>query len=434
MEIPSQDNTSSNPLADHVRKMQAEVEARIAAKRSPAPQPEVPAETPTDRVQQIADKVQKSLEKPQVVEDQAPVTTEEVTPPSEERKVNEDETVQKGDGPEDGSEEAGQEGEEGSKEVNFKKIRTVLGETKKALREKETLLTELQAKVQKYETGEELPAPLKERLPQLEKAERIVSLKTSPAYKALVVEPRAQNRAKLLQMAEAYSIPPELLEQAVGLQNVAQLNRFLSDHFDDVGAREVKELITEAQRIEETARAQEAEPEKALQTLEQEHQRLTAARKSESLKELATTSETSFQDAYTDIVKEGKALELIQRAGNDEHNTKIVKPILETAGQQYGALVKELAANGLEKLSPAVAKTLAKWCMLSFAAATALETRAAAVNHINTLEENTRRSTRYLRPSLSSNNGIKPSATGERVSRTPQEVGRAIAQQVVGRR
>ena len=78
------------------------------------------------------------------------------------------------------------------------------------------------------------------RISELERYEELVSLKTSPQYKEKFLRHLTDIKEKLAVIAKDYDIPEEIMSQAMSLQSRADLNRFLSSHFDEVGALEVK--------------------------------------------------------------------------------------------------------------------------------------------------------------------------------------------------
>lgn len=292
---------------------------------------------------------------------------------------------------------------EDSKEVNFKKLREVVKETKKSLQEKEELLAKTNSELEKFRTGEVVPETLQKqqaRIAELERFEKIVSLKTSPEYQEKYIKPLKSITERLDVLAADYKIPPEMLKSAISIKNQAELNGFLSENFDNVGAMEAKQLITQARDLQNSAQVAENEPSAALQNLIEEGQRADTVRKAQQRNAIAEQSKSAWMDSLINIKKEGKILELIPKDGDSEYNDKYVNPILQAASSEYGKLVTMLAENGLTQLPKDVAYALSRLTQLAHASALSIESRKISMNEAQTLKDNVKRSTRYERPQI----------------------------------
>lgn len=323
--------------------------------------------------------------------------------------------------------ELGADGKPASIETNYKNLRTTYKETKKALREKEELLTKTTEELTKYKSGEVLPDALKEkesRIANLEKYEQIVSLKTSPEYQRKVIEPLSSLTKKLDVIAADYKIPPEVLRQATEFTSQAQLNNFLSDNFDAVGAIEVKQLINQAKEIEQTAKQMESEPSAALTNLITEGQRAEQARKVQERAQMQVESRNAWADSLNVVKQEGRILELIPKEGDEEYNSKYIYPILEKASEEYGKLVVALAENGLSKLPKELAHALSRLTQLAHASALSIESRNHSLQKAQDIEKNTTRNTRYIRPQIGSSvgRGGEPAAPAPSSPRSAADV------------
>lgn len=319
------------------------------------------------------------------------------------------------------------------KELNFKQLRIAKKELSKTLKEKETELEAIRAKVTKYESGEELPEaikPLQQRVQELEKYEKLHSLKTSPAYKEAFIKPIEEINSKITAIAADYGIPKNVMEQAVSIKNRAELNRFLSDHFDDVGALEVKQLITRAQEIKTSAQRAEEEPVRVLQEIELQYKNMQEQRRAHNNSVLAATSKDAWTEAHSEIQKEGKALELIFDPANQEHNKQFVEPIVTKAATEYAKIVKLLAQNGLETMPKDLAKAISKMVLLAHSSAVAMETRAAAEREAAELRQNTTRRTNYLRPNTIGSGAPNNSRGEQKPPANPQEAASRVLESV----
>lgn len=323
------------------------------------------------------------------------------------------------------------------KELNFKKVRETLKEKTNLLKQKDEELKTVSEKLKKYETGEVLPEVLSEKESEIERLrtyEKIVNLKGSVEYQEKYIKPISKIQEKINQIAADYDIPVDVINDAVETTNQADLNRFLSDHFDNVGALEVKQLFTEMKNIQKEAQTAEKEPETAIQKLQQESAEIRQRVMQEKRVKLAGTVKNSWRNQLGRIHQEGKAKELISIEGDEEHNTNIVKPLLTAASQEYGKLVTMLADNGLEELPDSVADALARMVLLAHASATSITSREAAQRHAEEVTANAQRSTSYSRPLTSGGFGGNSAPVAPVETPSPRELGRQLAHSVIQNR
>ena len=321
---------------------------------------------------------------------------------------------------------------------NFKALRAKIKETKEALKAKDLAYQEITEKVSKYEKGEVLPETLKQRearISELERFERLHSLKTSPSYKRAFVEPVQQIQQKLGGIAKDYGLPEQAINQAMGLTNKRDLNKFLTEHFDDVGALEVKSLIEQAQGITQKAAEAEAEPARVMAQIEAEHNQIIEQEQRIARTNMAEMAVNAWSQSLEDIKHEGKLVELIPKATDIEYNKKYVDPVVNAAAKEHGELVTALANAGLKELPPKLAYGLARMIQLAHASATNTTARMSMEREYNELKENTVRETRYARP-LSS--GSAPNSGGApeegRQLMTPIDAARRSREAAMGKR
>lgn len=308
----------------------------------------------------------------------------------------------------DGEEPGEGEDETNTTAENFKRLRGVVREAKKTISDRDKQVVELSRKLRKYESGEEHPnivQELQERVNQLERYEQLMSLKTSPQYKEKFIRPLTEIKERLTEIAKDYEIPSEIMNEAMELDNRAELNRFLSSHFDEIGALEVKQLVTQARDLEKQAKEAEKEPQNALERILQDADIAREERRRGELAVMGQTSKDAWIDSLIRIREEGDVSELIHREGDTEYNQKFVNPIIKKAATEYGKIVSILSENGLEKLPKDLAFALARMCQLAHASAVALHTRNNAVKYAEELENNVKRSTSYIRPQIGATNG-----------------------------
>lgn len=291
----------------------------------------------------------------------------------------------------------------GSKEVNFKKVRKEFHETKQTLKQKEEELAAAQEKIKQYETGENFPEIIKEKdkkIAELSKYEKVVALKVSDAYKEKFVKPIQTAKAKLKELTESYGLPPEQVQEVLSLKNVKELNSFLSDNFDPVGALEVKQLINTIKETEQAAVSAEAEPQESLQSIEQEFAEIRQQQRRQEVEKISRAAKSVWVETLNEIRQEGKVRELIPSDIDDEHNEKVVSPIAEKAGQQYGMMVRALADAGMTNPPKELLKAIAKMVPLSVASSFAIEARERALAEAEAIKSNAVRTNKYIRPNV----------------------------------
>lgn len=302
---------------------------------------------------------------------------------------------------------------------NFKKLRGVVKQTRQEKRELEERLQELSGKLEKYEKGEVVPdvlAAKDKRIAELEPYEQIVNLKLSPHYQEEFVKPAIALREKLQKISQDYRIPFEHLEAAVQIENQRELNTYLAQRFDNVGAMEVKQIVDQLQDLGNKALQAEQEPVQALKNLQQEFAVKEAKEAEKRHNVFETVAKQAWNEALEKTKKEGAYKELIVHPTDTEFNKVVVEPLQTKAAQQYGALVKQLAANGLRELPPELAAGLARMVQLAVGGALTLEAKVRAEQTAKDIITNTSRINGMLRPSLGTQNGA-----GHAVKATPKQ-------------
>lgn len=325
------------------------------------------------------------------------------------------------------------------KELNFSKLRQKTKEYKQQKIELETQVSDLQNKVKAYETGEALPEVVNElsnRVQELEKFEQLHSLKTSPAYVEAYTKPIEAITKELQRYAKDYNIPDDIIMNALEAENVAELNQTLANHFDAVGASEVKNLLSQYKDINTRAKKAEGEPVKALASLQSSYKEIQEQQKVERRAKITSSAKNAWNSAYNSIVHEGKASELIFKDNDTEHNEQIAKPIVQSAAKEFGKIVKLAADLGMEELPDEFANALAKMTLLAHASATSIQTRDELLKELNTLKQTVNRTNTLLRPSVGGNiSNASPSQGVNRGSgyKSPSEAAAGLIQGIINK-
>lgn len=313
----------------------------------------------------------------------------------------------------------------------YKRLKTQYKDTKKSLKELESERESLKTRVARYESGEEFPDIIRQkeaRIKELEPFEQLINLKKSPAYQEKITKPLTELNQKLSNYAKDYGLPDDVIQDALALTNQADLNSFLRDHFDDVGALEVKQLIRDAQKVKTDAAAMEVEPQKALASMSQEYEAIKERQIQEKKGRIFNTSTGAWERAVTKVRQDGRIQALIPRANDPEFNEKYPKALTEKAAHEFGRLVNVLTEHGLEELPDDVAEALANYALLGVSSAVnAAEADAYRQALIDT-EMSSKRTNSMLRPQIGAQGGGVTAYQPK--SPELQDVGRAILSKV----
>lgn len=317
-------------------------------------------------------------------------------------------------------------------DTNIKTLRSKHAETRKNLKTVQQDLAATKKKLEEYETGAIVPDVLKDQAAEIERLksyEKLLDLKMSPEYQDIYVKPLQDVTDKLEEIEKAYDLEPGTVLKAASSGKVKELDEFLSENFNLVGAVEVKNLVNQAQSIQDAVKNAEKDSGRALEALRAEHQKFNESKTVERKATIANKSRNAWTTSLLNIRAEGQILELIPKEGDTEHNDKVVKPILAAAAQQYGKLVTALAERGLEDLDDELALALARMTQLSQTAALAIHTRNGAVDYIKEIEKSSRKLNGYERPSIGSNSGAVRDTTTIQQPTSPKEAAQAVIAQ-----
>ncbi len=304
----------------------------------------------------------------------------------------------------------------GTTAENFKKLRTKLKSLNTRTKELETELQTKSERLQEFETGSIVPEEHKkllERVSQLEPYEKLYNLKASPAYVESFTKPLDQEISKLREIGQEYGADERILKAALDAKTRPEQNAILARYFDEVGALEVKAIISNIKNIQSKAAEAEKEPEKALATLHDSNKAIVEERKARSREAIGNVSKDAWVDSLVGLRTENMFPEISFREGDTEHNDKIAKPILTKASIEYGKLINALANHGLETLPKDIASALARMVTLAHVSAIASNDRNnLRVELANIQNRITHRNT-INRPGI---NGVNTTASTRQVS------------------
>lgn len=317
---------------------------------------------------------------------------------------------------------------------NFKKLRTKAKEVTKKAKELESENSTLKSKLTEYETGTVVPEVLQAKETEIQRLsyyEKLVNFKGSKEYQEKFVKPVTELQTRLGEIAKDYEVPEETIQEALTISNRAELNRFLTDHFDEVGALEVKDLVGKIKSIQTEAFEAEKAPSDTLARMQSESATIYEQQRSQRVGTVVNTARGAWVETLQSIQAEANIPELTTLSNNTEHNEKVVKPIRVAAATEYGKIVKMLAESGLEQLPNDLAKALAKSVLLAHASATAIASRGHTAKELQTIATNIKRETSYERPAIGGGVPNGASAQPSAKPNTPYEAAGQLINKVL---
>src|SRR6266853_1000551 len=139
-----------------------------------------------------------------------------------------------------------------SLQQSYKNLLKSHKEVKKTAAELAKTKEELERRTKDYETGAVVPELIQKQTNEIQRLsayEKLFNFKGSSAYKEQIAQPLTQTREDLKKYFLEYGIPETVIEKAEGFTSRADRNRFLSDHFDLIGASEVGQLLDKASSL-----------------------------------------------------------------------------------------------------------------------------------------------------------------------------------------
>lgn len=327
---------------------------------------------------------------------------------------------------------AGEEEEEipeNPAEVNFKKLRATYKETKDNLKKLQGDLQAATEELEEFRTGKKLPPVLEDKekeIASLRQYQKIVDLKTSPEYQEKYVAPLTTTSNKLEELFAEYNIPKQALDKVRTLKSVREQNEFLSDHFDQTGAIEVKGLLEKERGLVTAMKEADKEPVKVLEALIQEGENARLVKTRQQREAIQSTFRDSWAKALGGIKEEGVFKELIFRPDDTNFNKTIVEPLLKNASTEASKLMTMLVEDGLTKLRPEVAAFINRMSLLAHSSAVSAATREKALSYAKELEKNSTRQNLVARPNIGGSTGAV-GGQGPRERLTPDSMAKKLS-------
>lgn len=293
-----------------------------------------------------------------------------------------------------------------TKEESFAALRRKLTEEKESKQALESQVQELSQTLEAYKTGEALPDKIKElqdTITELREFQKLHDLKTTPEYREKYIEPIKQLKEQGAQLARDYKIPEEVFQQAMGYTNQRDLNVFLSEHFDPIGAGQARELIRGIQNLEGQRQQAESQPGEVYEQLLRESEQRQQQVRQEKYNKNKDQSLLSWKDAHTALMEAQQFPELTL-TGHDHKHDSYAKPIVDRAKTEFAKFVHYLSDKGVE-LDSQFLNIMAKRMLLSEATAVMAKSRAEMYKQSQEVIESTKKAARYDRPTVGTNVG-----------------------------
>lgn len=308
-------------------------------------------------------------------------------------------------------------------EENMKEMRRTQSALKREKEEKETELLEARTRLAKYESGEEVAEPVKQRekslqeqVEKLKPFEQLHALKLSEDYEREYVQPLDDLGNKAIQLAKDYQVEPSIVSQAYRFENKRDRNAFLKKNgFDDVGIVELSGMIDQANALKTRQKEAEARPAETLEQLRSQRAVENTRKENERISRLHSNATSGMEKALEKIkTTEHPEFKFTGDAKQDEY----VEGILSEAQKNYSNIVKVLAAKGTTELPPEVAEALAETCLYGCAGSVAMASRNDHYKRAEEIKHNAERESSMIRPRVGAS---APYGNGrqERTLRTP---------------
>jgi hypothetical protein len=324
--------------------------------------------------------------------------------------------------------------EKPTKEQSLAHLRKKAESFENLAKQHEAKVLELEAEVARLKKLEEDELPkVKDRVKSLEHYEKLYALELSPEYQEQYLKPIEQAKERLKAIGAEYEIPQDIMEQASTITNKKQLNQFLIEHFDELGALEVKNVINDIQNLQTKAEQAKKQPAIALEEMRQNAESREMQDLQVRTQKITHNATQGWIKALNELNAEDKYPELKIVDGDFKHN-EISRPIVENASAEYGKFVTLLAHLGLKELPEEAASIIAKRFALSEAALVMAQSRAHHYNAAQELINNSRRHAQLNRPPIGGYMNVESgSAQGARPS-SPTHAADILLSQVLSKK
>lgn len=291
-----------------------------------------------------------------------------------------------------------------SEEENLKALRKTNKEILKEKEQKEQELVAARERLQKFEAGEEIAEPvkqreakLKEEVEKLKPYEQLHALKMSDEYEEKFVKPLDEIGNRAIKLAEDYEVDPQVITQASRIENKRERNAFLKKHLDDVGVFEMTALIDQASVLKAEQRNAEAAPAQTLETLQANKAEARRQEEERRVSSLNRNAKTGMERALEKI----KTTEYPEfQFTGDEKQDEYARGILDAATKSFSDTVKLLAAQGIKELPEEAAELLAETFLYGHAGTVAMASRNDHYRRAEEIKENARRESNGIRPQI----------------------------------
>jgi hypothetical protein len=321
---------------------------------------------------------------------------------------------------------------------NFHRLRTKLKSVlkeRKADVERLQELENLKKRVSEYESGAAVPDILQAqlaRIAELEVYEKRYNFTGTPAYQKEFAEPLKAKKEALVALAKDYNLSEDVLNAAFKAKSQAEEDALLSKHFGNpLGASQAKNLLQEIRSIQIRAAEAEKEPVQSLARMQQENDRILAEERARANELIKHTSKEGWNEALVTLREDGRFKEVTFIDGDNEHNEKYVRPILNKAMLDYGKTARMLAENGLKQLPKDLAVKLARADQLANYAGVLVAERDRLAQELSELKALMTKKTYLNRPSVSGtgSNGASVAVTPS-TAVGPKNAGRKVLARV----
>jgi len=235
------------------------------------------------------------------------------------------------------------------KESNIKNLRQVAGGFKKERDEAQNQITELQTELKNRPDTNGLQSKvstLEARVKELEPYELVFGLHNNPQFKEKYIQGSESLVNEMTAIARDYGVDESVVQELVISTNRKEIDDLLSDALSSAEARsDLKSLKQRYDGLQREKREFEKTPEEAFRKFEESKVDAAAdrnKRRDARFQETVNSAWSAALSANQEVQQNQRINELIEIAGQKEHNERVARPTLKAANDLYSAGIKHI--------------------------------------------------------------------------------------------
>lgn len=253
-----------------------------------------------------------------------------------------------------------------TKDENMARMRTTLEEQRTRIASLEAAQAEISTKEETLRAAQDERDIYKEQIEelagQLEQYrgyKTIVDLQSDPEYREQFIEPMFQLKNDLYETADAYGIDREVIDHAVTISGVPQLERFLVEHFDStIAINRVMETVKQLRGVALKKSQADLEPQELYVNLKEAKKIKELEDEQRSEKAVGRMADVGWSESLEYYQTNDVAAPYFRKEPGNIRQNRMVDAILEDAKGLHGSVIQELRKHGLKNLPYALSQRL----------------------------------------------------------------------------